>query len=161
MPLKREKAELLVGRGGPSTTTMTPHLPLLLAIFLALLSLTTAIPTQQTARSSHETRPTATEPFVEATKTHMPREEEEGDDLSIPPYTAIVTAAPNNDAALASLGWYQTTYYECRTRGGEEHCGWHVPVRKSGALGRGDGRRDMVRMMGLAVVFSVLVGAMV
>ncbi|KAI5457465.1 hypothetical protein BGZ63DRAFT_428166 [Mariannaea sp. PMI_226] len=47
---------------------------------------------------------------------------------SIPPYKPIVTAAPSQDEALASLGYYQTTYYECRTRGGKEHCGWHIPV---------------------------------
>lgn len=67
-----------------------------------------------------------------------------------PPFNPPVTAAPTQEEALASLGWKQSTYYECRTRGGQERCGWHIPVYKAGAAaGRG---RDMGLLVGGVVV---------
>jgi hypothetical protein len=69
-----------------------------------------------------------------------------------------VTAAPNNDAALASQGWYQTTYYECRTRGGEEHCGWHVPVRQIAGGQRSRGREGVVGMVLWIALGVIMVG---
>lgn len=50
---------------------------------------------------------------------------------AVPAYTPIVTPSPNQDEELASLGWRQTTFYECRTRGGNEHCGWRTPVMRA------------------------------
>ncbi|KAF4946583.1 hypothetical protein FSARC_14171 [Fusarium sarcochroum] len=63
-----------------------------------------------------------------------------------------VTAAPTQAEALASLGWEQTTYYECKTRGGKERCGWHIPVYKAGAEGR---RGEIV---GWKVVVGIALG---
>ncbi|KAH8171251.1 hypothetical protein LIA77_08018 [Sarocladium implicatum] len=146
----------------PRSLTMTPFLTRLLVTILFLLLLlcssSTAIPahptTTPTPSQEHDTTPT--KPFAQATKAHIPRDGDGG--LSIPPYTAIVTAPPNNDAALASLGWYQTTYYECRTRAGKEHCGWHVPVRKSAGVrrfGRGEAMKAMV-VLGVVIVLVEL-----
>ncbi|KAH7325738.1 hypothetical protein B0I35DRAFT_117588 [Stachybotrys elegans] len=46
-----------------------------------------------------------------------------------PPYEPRVTAPPDQDEMLAEQGYYLTTYYACKTfDGGEEHCGWHVPL---------------------------------
>lgn len=49
----------------------------------------------------------------------------------MPQYTPIVTPAPDQDAVLASQGYKQLTFYTCNTVGGEEHCGWHIPVVKA------------------------------
>ncbi|KAF4468305.1 hypothetical protein FALBO_4817 [Fusarium albosuccineum] len=68
-----------------------------------------------------------------------------------PPFNPPVTAAPTQEEALASLGWKQTTYYECRTRGGQEHCGWHIPVYKAEAAGRGAELGVVVGVAALAV----------
>ncbi|KAF4435632.1 hypothetical protein F53441_13469 [Fusarium austroafricanum] len=68
-----------------------------------------------------------------------------------------VTAAPTQAEALASMGWAQTTYYECRTRGGKERCGWHIPVYKAGAEGR---RGEIVQwkvVVGIALGLAMLI----
>lgn len=31
------------------------------------------------------------------------------------------------------MGYSMTTFYTCDTIGGQEHCGWHVPVLKADA----------------------------
>ncbi|PTB68423.1 hypothetical protein BBK36DRAFT_1795 [Trichoderma citrinoviride] len=72
--------------------------------------------------------------------------------LSIPPYKPIVTPPPDQDAQLAEMGYSMTTFYTCDTVGGQEHCGWHVPVLKADA----PTRRTDVRVV-LAVV-SCLAG---
>ncbi|KAH6897332.1 hypothetical protein B0T10DRAFT_455198 [Thelonectria olida] len=98
---------------------------------------TTALPTTCTTEDvSHLTPSSSAIPAATPTALVQARQPQQ----SIPPYTAIVTAAPTQDEALASLGYYQTTYYECRTRDGHEHCGWHIPVRK---LDSGVGRREV------------------
>ncbi|KAM0248854.1 hypothetical protein ACHAQJ_009286 [Trichoderma viride] len=48
-----------------------------------------------------------------------------------PPYDPIVTPPPDQDAAMAKMGYSMTTFYSCDTIGGQEHCGWHVPVLKA------------------------------
>lgn len=68
------------------------------------------------------------------------------------PYEPRVTAPPEQDAELASMGYYLTTYYECRTRGGNEHCGWHVPVMKAGADKEGAGLGFVVGIVGLVML---------
>ncbi|KAK0387477.1 hypothetical protein NLU13_5789 [Sarocladium strictum] len=132
----------------------------LLAILLfSNICLSAAVPAVPTSTSTYPpvpARPTATGKVMGTgtTKPHLARDPRgvEG----IPPYTAIVTAAPNNDAALASQGWYQTTYYECRTRGGEEHCGWHVPVRQMAGGQRAIERGGMVCTV-IAVVLGIVI----
>lgn len=63
-----------------------------------------------------------------------------------------VTAAPDQAEKLASMGWRQTTYYECKTRDGQERCGWHIPVYKAAAEGR---RGEIV---GWKVVVGIALG---
>ncbi|KAL7957850.1 hypothetical protein V8C34DRAFT_284559 [Trichoderma compactum] len=53
--------------------------------------------------------------------------------LSPPPYKPIVTPPPDQDSRLAKMGYSMTTFYTCDTIGGQEHCGWHVPVLKADA----------------------------
>ncbi|KAK7416902.1 hypothetical protein QQZ08_011843 [Neonectria magnoliae] len=109
----------------------------LIAVYWA--STTAALPATTTPATSTTTAAQGTPSPTNPTSGHLrPRQSSPEDDP--PPYEAIVTAAPTQDAALASLGYYQTTYYECRTRGGKEHCGWHIPVLKdsaAAAVGRG------------------------
>ncbi|KAL5092930.1 hypothetical protein Trisim1_000661 [Trichoderma cf. simile WF8] len=50
-----------------------------------------------------------------------------------PPYKPIVTPPPDQDSKLAKMGYSMTTFYTCDTIGGQEHCGWHVPVLKADA----------------------------
>ncbi|KAK0762747.1 hypothetical protein N5P37_005565 [Trichoderma harzianum] len=52
---------------------------------------------------------------------------------SPPPYKPIVTPPPDQDSQLAKMGYSMTTFYTCDTIGGQEHCGWHVPVLKADA----------------------------
>ncbi|KAL2204321.1 hypothetical protein CC79DRAFT_1325081 [Sarocladium strictum] len=107
---------------------------LIVTLLLSFLSFAMAIPTLPTATSTQ-----AYSTSLPPTNIGAPRSTQPADTLlardpqeleSIPPYTAIVTAAPDQDVVLASQGWYQTTYFECRTWGGQEHCGWHVPLRQ-------------------------------
>jgi hypothetical protein len=63
-----------------------------------------------------------------------------------------VTPPPDQDAQLAKMGYSMTTFYTCDTVGGQEHCGWHVPVLKADA----PTRKTDVRVV-LAVV-SCLAG---
>ncbi|KAL7805731.1 hypothetical protein V8C26DRAFT_424535 [Trichoderma gracile] len=72
--------------------------------------------------------------------------------LSVPPYKPIVTPPPDQDEQLAKMGYSMTTFYTCDTVGGQEHCGWHVPVLKADA----PTRKTDVRVV-LAVV-SCLAG---
>ncbi|KAL6815279.1 hypothetical protein GGI42DRAFT_104771 [Trichoderma sp. SZMC 28013] len=53
--------------------------------------------------------------------------------LPPPPYKPIVTPPPDQDSQLAKMGYSMTTFYTCDTIGGQEHCGWHVPVLKADA----------------------------
>ena len=75
---------------------------------------------------------------------------------SIPPYTPIVTPAPDQDAQLASLGYYQTTYYACNTIDGKERCGWHIPVMKAGARKIGEKTEVVVGLIAGLVIFWIL-----
>ncbi|RSL97181.1 hypothetical protein CEP52_011050 [Fusarium oligoseptatum] len=104
---------------------------------LAVLCLTTttfAIPTaEQPAQTV--TSPTRTEHARACAVTA--RQNTNYNEQNPPPFNPPVTAAPTQEDALASLGWKQSTYYECRTRGGQERCGWHIPVYKAGAVERG------------------------
>ncbi|RFU74616.1 hypothetical protein TARUN_7630 [Trichoderma arundinaceum] len=68
------------------------------------------------------------------------------------PYEPFVTPPPDQDADLAKMGYSMTTFYTCDTIGGQEHCGWHVPVLKAD----GPTTRTDVRVV-LAVV-SCLAG---
>ncbi|KAL0942917.1 uncharacterized protein CTRU02_200803 [Colletotrichum truncatum] len=43
----------------------------------------------------------------------------------IPPAPGVT---PRPEPNLAELGYYQTTYYSCATRGVSVHCGWHRPI---------------------------------
>ncbi|OWT42734.1 hypothetical protein VFPPC_18147 [Pochonia chlamydosporia 170] len=62
----------------------------------------------------------------------------------VPEYTPIVTPAPDQEAVLASQGYKQITYYTCNTIGGNEHCGWHVPIVKAQGVRRDSGTVWMV-----------------
>ncbi|KAM0353019.1 hypothetical protein ACHAPU_001905 [Fusarium lateritium] len=67
-----------------------------------------------------------------------------------------VTAAPTQEEELASLGWKQTTYYECKTRDGKERCGWHIPVYKAAAQGRGGEIVGWKVIVGIALGLAML-----
>ncbi|KAK1675145.1 hypothetical protein BDP55DRAFT_632321 [Colletotrichum godetiae] len=43
----------------------------------------------------------------------------------IPPAPGVT---PRPEPNLAEMGYYQTTYYSCATRGTSTHCGWHRPI---------------------------------
>ncbi|QUC23432.1 uncharacterized protein UV8b_07673 [Ustilaginoidea virens] len=60
-------------------------------------------------------------------------------DPPAPGYTPVATPPPGQDAALASLGYKQETYYTCNSVGGREHCGWHVPIVKAQGVRRDSG----------------------
>lgn len=68
-----------------------------------------------------------------------------------PAHTPVATAAPNQDDILASKGYWQTTFYKCKTdNGGEvERCGWHTPILKAQA------RREL----SMGVVIPAVMGA--
>lgn len=57
----------------------------------------------------------------------------------IPAYTPLVTPAPDQNARLSSMGFKQETYYSCNTIGGQEHCGWHIPILQVVAEGAAQG----------------------
>ncbi|KAG5983863.1 hypothetical protein E4U55_006926 [Claviceps digitariae] len=57
----------------------------------------------------------------------------------MPEYEPLVTPPPSQDAALATLGYKQMTYYTCNTRGAREHCGWHVPIVRAQGVRRDSG----------------------
>ncbi|KAH7145643.1 hypothetical protein B0J13DRAFT_525167 [Dactylonectria estremocensis] len=100
----------------------------------ALPASTTSPTTAATTTSDLASTPTATSTKNSLPSTGCLRPRQSSPDEDNPPsYVPIVTAAPTQDEALASLGWEQTTYYECRTRDGTEHCGWHIPVKKKGS----------------------------
>ncbi|KAK2599020.1 hypothetical protein QQS21_005486 [Conoideocrella luteorostrata] len=73
---------------------------------------------------------------------------------TVPEYTPVVTPPPNQDAALASMGYKQLTYYTCNTVGGNEHCGWHVPIVKAQGVKRDSGTVWIV-VVSLAGVFAL------
>ncbi|KAF7547869.1 hypothetical protein G7Z17_g7446 [Cylindrodendrum hubeiense] len=105
---------------------------------LCLANIAAALPATTTPTSTVTTTelaplPTETNPENLSTGHLQPRQSNPEDDP--PPYVAIVTAAPTQDAALASLGYVQTTYYACQTRDGTAHCGWHIPVMKAASAG--------------------------
>ncbi|KYK54038.1 hypothetical protein DCS_05992 [Drechmeria coniospora] len=80
--------------------------------------------------------------------------------MLIPPYTPIVTPSPDQSAILAAYSFRQETYYECRTRDGAEHCGWHIPLVKAEAGGPGLGTvastgAVVAAVLCLAAVFAV------
>ncbi|KPM40233.1 hypothetical protein AK830_g6322 [Neonectria ditissima] len=129
-------------------------------IAACLASTATALPATTTrgtpAVATHNT-PSATGTSAGSSAHLRPRQSSPEDDP--PPYVPIVTAAPTQDAALASLGYYQTTYYECHTRGGEEHCGWHIPVVKDNAAcggGAAGGAWSAGVAVGVAVAWVVM-----
>jgi hypothetical protein len=88
--------------------------------------------------------------------TSMPdsllQERQERNNANPSVFNPPVTAAPDQAEKLASMGWRQTTYYECKTRDGKERCGWHIPVYKAAAQGR---RGEIV---GWKVVVGIALG---
>lgn len=93
------------------STTVTQVIAILIPICLAVPAVTTSAVYTPTIFS----QPTPTSDSYNVAAT--------------PQYTAIVSAAPDQDEVLARQGYYQTTYYACRTMGnGEERCGWHIPI---------------------------------
>ncbi|KAG5980488.1 hypothetical protein E4U43_006739 [Claviceps pusilla] len=79
----------------------------------------------------HRVHPGAAAPTVSSTDKSNP--------LEIPSYNPIVTPPPSQDAALATLGYKQMTYYTCNTIGAREHCGWHVPIVRAQGVRRDSG----------------------
>ncbi|KAH7165390.1 hypothetical protein EDB81DRAFT_877779 [Dactylonectria macrodidyma] len=129
------------------------------ASIVAALPASTTSPATTTTKT-HEVASTPTETStrdsISPTRCLRPRQSSPDED-NPPSYVPIVTAAPTQDEALASLGWVQTTYYECRTRDGTEHCGWHIPVAKKGSAGA----TNRGSAWGVALVAAGAVGWMV
>lgn len=75
---------------------------------------------------------------------------------TIPAYTPIVTPAPDQAEKLASLGYYQTTYYACNVVGGKELCGWHIPIMKAGAGRIGERTEVLLGLVLGLVIFWIL-----
>ncbi|KAF4980461.1 hypothetical protein FZEAL_3534 [Fusarium zealandicum] len=133
-------------------------------IVFALVALTSSclcLPAQQTTTAEATAQPAATlssptstvSATVSISLQDLSLEERQYNASNPPPDGPRVTAAPTQEEALASLGWRQTTYYECRTRDGRERCGWHIPVMKAGAAGRGGGK---VGVVAAGVVMGVM-----
>ena len=119
----------------------------LLAI-LGWTSTSFCLPTQ-----TAEAQPASTLSHALPDTTAMPLEDRQYRDNSNPSvFNPPVTAAPDQAEKLASMGWAQTTYYECKTRDGKERCGWHIPVYKAAAQGR---REEIV---GWKVVVGIALG---
>lgn len=127
--------------------------PLPYMVALIFLTLAAALPASTTTPSTAMvTTPAAM--LVPTQAVHVLAQQQQ--QQQPPPYDPVVTAAPGQDAALASLGYYQTTYYACNTIGGSEHCGWHVPILEvSGAAERGCGSWRVV------VVVMVVAGGLI
>lgn len=129
------------------------------------LALATALPaTPSTGISAPSpTRTAFVPPFTINPTDHIFRDVDTPTTLLGPlpePLPPHVTAMPaGHDAALASQGFTQTTYYTCRTArdGGAEQCGWHVPLMEvaegAGVKGRVDGRVVGAVVVGLMGVF--------
>ncbi|KAF5639602.1 hypothetical protein F25303_7397 [Fusarium sp. NRRL 25303] len=106
---------------------------------LAMLSMGFCLPTQ-----TPEPQPAPTQTPGLPDTTGLPNipggsffeERQERNNANPSVFNPPVTAAPDQAEQLASMGWAQTTYYECKTRDGKERCGWHIPVYKAGAEGR-------------------------
>ncbi|KAI9162943.1 hypothetical protein HJFPF1_04538 [Paramyrothecium foliicola] len=82
----------------------------------------------------------------------------------LPPIPSV-TRPPGQDAALASQGYTQVTYYSCRTAGagGAEQCGWHMPLRKvvyEGAAARGTADLRVVMAAAGGAVALLVVGVL-
>lgn len=75
---------------------------------------------------------------------HKEPRQEEGQQP--PAYTPIVTPAPDSDAILSKMGFYQTTFYACNTYpSGQEHCGWQIPVVKA------DGAKTQIEVVVMVI----------
>ncbi|CAJ0550763.1 Ff.00g106930.m01.CDS01 [Fusarium sp. VM40] len=125
---------------------------------LTLLSIVTTgtsfcLPKQTTGPQSTPT-PTPTQAMPDTTNLpgHVFVERQERNNANPSVFNPPVTAAPTQEEALASLGWKQTTYYECKTRDGQERCGWHIPVYKAAAQGRAG------EIVGWKVVVGIALG---
>lgn len=90
------------------------------------------------------------------TATKTSHEEVVARQQTIPAYTPIATPAPDQDEKLASLGYYQTTYYACHTRDGRESCGWHIPIMKAGAGRIGEKTEVLLGLVIGLVIFWIL-----
>ena len=176
-PTRRETSELFIHRADnmlPYTTTITTILAwfIFTTATLAMPAFTTPTTVPRLSTSSYErnanalpsdlgvalsqlpkllptTKPTNTS--TTTTTTAAADEELLARQQTIPAYTPIVTPAPDQAEQLASLGYYQQTYYTCNTIGGNEHCGWHIPVVKA-AAGRVGGRVGVVLGVAAGVV---------
>ncbi|KAJ4186961.1 hypothetical protein NW767_012452 [Fusarium falciforme] len=121
---------------------------------LAVLCLTTTTFAIPTAEQPAQTISSPTQTVAVRACAVTARQNTNYNEQNPPPFNPPVTAAPTQEDALASLGWKQSTYYECRTRDGQEHCGWHIPVYKAGAAGRGSNLGLLVA--GVAVALGVV-----
>ncbi|KAM4057450.1 hypothetical protein HRG_010813 [Hirsutella rhossiliensis] len=75
-----------------------------------------------------------------------------------PPYVPIVTPAPDQDAVLARQGLRQETYYACNTVGGDgasAHCGWHVPLVRTGGAAPPQTASTAAVVVGVACLAAV------
>jgi hypothetical protein len=136
-----------------STTAIMLPLHYFIFTLLTILGFTSTsvcLPTQ-----TLEAQPAPTLSHSLPDTTSMPdslEERQERNNANPSVFNPPVTAAPDQAEKLASMGWRQTTYYECKTRDGKERCGWHIPVYKAAAQGR---RGEIV---GWKVVVGIALG---
>lgn len=137
-----------------SRSTTPPHLILILLLLLLLLSAAAAA--QHTDEPYPD--PTVHGQIPSRRRESLLRNDNNDDhDHDAPAYTPIATPAPDQDAGLASKGYYQTTYYKCQTAGAgggaggggpDVRCGWHVPLLKA------EGNRSVNVGVAVAVVLA-------
>ncbi|KAG6005973.1 hypothetical protein E4U21_007466 [Claviceps maximensis] len=72
----------------------------------------------------------------------------------IPEHIPLVTTPPSQEAALATLGYKQMTYYTCNAIGAHEQCEWHVPIVRAQGVKRDSGTVWIV-VVCLAGVFAL------
>ncbi|KAK1633964.1 hypothetical protein BDP81DRAFT_408463 [Colletotrichum phormii] len=75
----------------------------------------------------------------------------------IPPAPGVT---PRPEPNLAEMGYYQTTYYSCATRGTSTHCGWHRPIMVAPANNAGTGT-SVNRKAGIGALAVAVVGVLV
>ncbi|OLN87056.1 hypothetical protein CCHL11_06463 [Colletotrichum chlorophyti] len=92
----------------------------------------------------------AAEPPIETPTDSGPR-----DYASLIPPAPGVTPRPEPN--LAEMGYYQTTYYSCATRGTSVHCGWHRPIMVAPANAAADHK---ARAGAGAIFFAGIVGVL-
>lgn len=123
-------------------------------IVLLILTLTLGLPI--TAERTHPPYPEHTQ-YLQLPILHQgPQGGDKRAASDGPPDHKPTATVPRDQAAfLASKSHQQTTYYRCPPNGGEERCGWHVPVVKAEAPRGVDTGVVVAAVFGAAAMFAM------